>query len=214
MSSPGVYYTQLAFMEGHLLSGRDLYAEGYPAQGAPHLSHPLVEHYPALAQALEAHRQGDLEEALRTLSDQAGQSDDWQRLAPDYQRAREAIDAAQASVDAAKRDDPRFISDVALALLKQAAVEYDEAVENGEFVNRAEYQDGRGFVLVARELWRDRADTLEAKDAEAYRQALDELETLIRTWPATQPPETPVMSPAELYAAVSRFELATSDFRH
>ncbi|MFD2435408.1 hypothetical protein [Modicisalibacter luteus] len=208
-----MYYTTLGFMEGHLSIAQDLYESGHALQGTPHLSHPLVEHYPAVDEALEARNQSGLEEALRALSDKAGQSDDWTQIEPVFKRAQEAIDAAQANVEPAKRNDPRFISDVTLALLKQASAEYEEAVEDDQFVNPTEYQDGRGFVLVAKELWQSNAEALKSADADAYQKSLEELDTLAKAWPAPQPPQAPAMSPNELHGEVSRFELATSAFR-
>ncbi|KXS39892.1 MAG: hypothetical protein AWU55_267 [Halomonadaceae bacterium T82-2] len=215
LTSPGIYYTELALMEGHLASAEALYRSGHGDQGAAHLTHPLIEQYPKLESALEAHgEEAPLESALEALSDKAGQTADWEQLAPAVAKARQAIDAAQADVAAETRQSPRFIGDVTLALLKQAAAEYEEAVKDGRFANAAEYQDGRGFVQVATQLWQAGADTLGGADGKVYTKGQAELEELSRIWPEAVPPAEPVKAPGEVYAEVARFELATSALRH
>ena len=91
-------------------------------------------------------------------------------------------------------------------------LEYDEALENERFVADHEYQDGRGFVMAARAYLDSQQAMLKQKNKEAWRDAGEALDELQKAWPTAVPPEQPVISVANLYAAQARLELALAPY--
>ena len=99
-----------------------------------------------------------------------------------------------------------------VALLRTAASEYEAAIVEGRIGNPVEYQDSRGFVWQARIEAERAARQLKAKDAEAYRSLMTQLDALQPAWPSAMPPQAPVKSAGEVSAAVSRIELLKGRF--
>ncbi|WP_435105255.1 hypothetical protein [Arhodomonas sp. AD133] len=207
VNSPGVYYATLLFMKGHLWVAEELYTSGNTEIGSAHMGHPYAEHFDSVEDALEERGVTGIHDALEHLAEEAGSQPDWSALEPAYQEAQSAIDRAIASLDPSLREDPDFIADVALGVLRKAAHEYEEAISDGEFVNVVEYHDGRGFAHVTRKLLEDHADVLKAADADTYETLLADVDRILEAWPSAMPPEKPAVSTSELAGNVSRFEL-------
>ncbi|NWN83813.1 MAG: hypothetical protein HLX48_12610 [Halomonas sp.] len=198
-----MYFTNLAMMKGHLAVARELYQAGEQTAAQPHFGHPIHEHYGVLEPALEARGLEDFEPTLEALVETVRDDGEWENKADAYAAALEAINAAMHDVDGELRDDVAFQSRAQLVLLRQALHEYEEAVDDGQFVNVVEYQDSRGFVLTAKALLEAQAD-LYADDA--YGDLLAAYESTLEAWPSAVAPETPVMTPGELSARLFKLE--------
>ncbi|MDT0500033.1 MULTISPECIES: hypothetical protein [unclassified Halomonas] len=190
-------------MKGHLAVARELYQAGEQAAAQPHFGHPIHEHYEMLEPALEAHGVKGMESNLKALVETMRGAGEWESKADAYTTALEAIDDAMHDVDGELRDDVAFQSRAQLALLRQALHEYEEAVDDGRFVNVVEYQDSRGFVLTAKSLLEKQAGLYEEA---AYDELLAAYESTLEAWPSAVAPETPVMTPGELSARLFKLE--------
>jgi hypothetical protein len=101
---------------------------------------------------------------------------------------------------------------IVLLLLKQALAEYEEAWDNLQLRNRAEYQDGFAFVAVASGELRRIAPALRARDIESAAVIQKTVDRLADAWPSVEPPDRAVMSKPLLYALVTAVELHTRKF--
>jgi len=199
-------------MQGHLMAARELIKAGEVAEGRPHLTHPWIEVYPMAERSLKAHDKGELGQRLKTLAEQAGNVEKWSDVSADFNAAWKAMDKAVSAVSGDQPEAPSTVAKVMLSLTKQAVLEYDEALEDGRFVAVHEYQDGRGFVLAAREYLERNKAGLMKQNKEAWRDTNKVLDELQKAWPTPVPPTDPVMKPADLYALQARLELAQAPY--
>ncbi|MDN3556227.1 hypothetical protein [Halomonas maura] len=193
-------------MKGHLAIARELYQQGAQTASQPHFGHPLHEHYEPLETAFETRGVAPFEDTLQALVDEAREGGEWGEHADAYQAAVAAIDTAMQDVDGELRDDVAFQSRVQLALLRQAVHEYEEAVDDGQFVNVPEYQDGRGFMLTAKALLEQQAELYQASDEAAYEELMAAYDQAMAAWPSAEAPQTPVMSYGELSSSTFKLE--------
>jgi hypothetical protein len=197
---------QLLMTRGHLQVGYSLAAQGMMAAGKPHLHHPVDENYPLIEAALAERKLEPFEAELETLGDaEHGELADIQA---DFDAVIAKIDADAEAVLAADADRTELALDTALRVLKQAADEYAESIENGAIVNPIEYQDSMAFAAEARRIVEGEADALIARDGAKYAALLAEFDALQQAWPSAVPPAAPVLSTEAVYGGVSRIELA------
>jgi len=121
-----------------------------------------------------------------------------------------ALDAAAGTIPAADRQSSEFVLKSAVDLLRHAAEEYAEAVQGGRITNDAEYQDGLGFTMIARQSIDALEPQLRKRDADAFARLQEALSSLMKAWPSARPPAQATLAPSEVYAAVSRVELAAA----
>ena len=197
-------------MLGHLQVAKELYTEGAKTASYPHFGHPYHEVYPGIAKALETRGIEAFDETLEDFSGQVQQGGDWSEYEAEYESLRATIVAAMGDVDDELEMDAGFQAKVQLALLQTALHEYEEAVDDGEFVNVVEYQDGRGFVLTARESLERHAELF--REAGAYAALEEGYEGLLKAWPSAKAPASPVMSVGELSAAMFPLEAELGKF--
>ncbi len=118
-----------------------------------------------------------------------------------------AIDGAVTALPAEQLQSPELVMDVIVELLKNAAAEYEAAIANNQFVEVEEYQDSRGFVLYAEQLYQNISEQKNQQDSEDHQIILESFAELKSAWPSVNPPETPVKSTSEVYSLVSQIEL-------
>jgi len=212
VASDGALLAMIYMMRGHLMAARELIKAGKVADGRPHLTHPWIEVYPMAERGLEAHGQDQLGERLKTLAEEAGKAGKWSDVSADFNAAWKSLEQAVAAVSGDQPESPARVAKVMLSLTKQAVLEYEEALEDGHFVAVHEYQDGRGFVLAAREyLERNKAGMMK-QNKEAWRDANKALDELQKAWPTAMPPASPAVKVADLYASQARLELALAPY--
>lgn len=212
-SGPEVAYAgQLELMKGHLLVGRELLDAGAPQDAVFHYLHPAEELYGEIEDGLARYGAAPFKSELDRLATLVEENADPAEIAAAETEVEAAIDAALAKLPDEQRQSPAFVLDVVVGMLRVAADEYDEAIEDGRIANAVEYQDARGFVWEARRLIAQIEDRLEAKDAEAYRDLVTHLDALQKAWPSPQPPERPVLTPEQVTAAVAHIAEVRSRF--
>ena len=210
--SDGAQIAMIHMMQGHLMAARELIKSGEVAEGRPHLTHPWIEVYPMVESGLEAHGQNDLGKRLKALAEKAKDVDKWSDVSADFNAIWKSMDKALATIAGDQPESPATVAKVTLSLTKQAVLEYDEAQDDGRFVAEYEYQDGRGFVMAAREYLERNKAALMKQNKEAWRDSNKVLDELEKAWPTAVPPAQPVVKTSDLYATQARLELALSPY--
>lgn len=73
-------------------------------------------------------------------------------------------------------------------MLEAASAEYSAAVNNGKIAARIEYEDSRGFVLYAGELYSTIAARLDQSDPKSAEAIVVGLRKLAGAWPSIEAP--------------------------
>jgi hypothetical protein len=176
------------------------------------MGHPVAEHLPKVEAALGARGFDDVDDALKELARTAGNAETWSDVADAYAAAEESIRSAMADVDDEYLQDPAFLARVLTAVIQQSRHEYEEALNEGRFVNAQEYHDSRGFMQVGRALLEERAEVFRAADADAYAELVERFEAVMEAWPSVQAPQSPALTVSEVYGRASAFEFAASRY--
>lgn len=200
----------LGLIRGHLSVGRELYQSGRGGDAIPHFLHPAEEIYDGARPTLDGRKVGFEAEldALVTLARQKAPAAD---VAKALDKVEQAINKAEATIPAADRAKPAFLTPVIATLLRTAASEYAAAIEDGVIISPVEYQDGRGFHAIAK-IYLDRlsASVASSDPAGNVAKAFDKLTPV---WATLQPPTGKATPPGEVSALVSNVELALSRLR-
>ncbi|MBW5800543.1 hypothetical protein VO226_08900 [Halomonas elongata] len=198
-------------MQGQLSVASELYRDG-EAEDSRSLFARSTQRYETLEPAFENRGVEPFEDSLGSLSTKARNGDEWGELQSSHDEAQGAIQSAMQGVDASLRDDVAFQSRVQLALLRQAVGEYDEAVEDGAFVDTAEYRSGLGHMRAARGLLEQHADLYRASGDGSYDELMAAYDTAMEAWPTVEVPETPAMSSGELSASTFKLEALLGEY--
>ncbi|SBO41815.1 hypothetical protein [Cyanobium sp. NIES-981] len=200
IASPEGYATTLQLMHGHLLAGRELITKGMATEAQPHIAHPIDELYGDLEPELERRGAAPFLDQLIALKTRL-------RAAPEAPETGAALEAVETSIrqamavlPAQQRQDPAFVVGVIRELLATAAEEYDAAVADDRFVEVLEYQDSRGFLQAAEQLFQPIAPQLQRSNPEQAARFERNLAELRMAWPSILPPATPVLTPDQVTA--------------
>jgi hypothetical protein len=93
-------------------------------------------------------------------------------------------------------------------MLKTAATEYKAAIANNQFVEVVEYQDSKGFVDYADQLYQTVAEQKSQADPEGHKTITESLAELKTAWPSIEPPAAPIKEPGEVLGLVSQIEFS------
>jgi hypothetical protein len=201
------YMTKLGLMKGHLIVAQELLALKQPTQAEPHIGHPVEEIYADVEDQLSERGVTEFKSTLISLQDlvKAGAKDN-AKVNTEFGASLQAVDKAIATLPESQRRDPKFILQVINGLLDTANSEYGAAIANGKVTAAIEYQDSRGFVVYADELYKSIAPDVEKKDPAAHatiRKSLTELKTV---WPSVEPPATLVKTPEQVTGMIKAIE--------
>jgi hypothetical protein len=199
---PVSYAAVLGLMKGHLLAADELMElKDYPA-AEQHIGHPVEELYGDLEPALIEKNVPPFKQQLNTLVDliQSAPTSPQTRVA--FVDAQQGIDRAFEAIPELKRRDPVFVVAVIRELLDTAGSEYAAAITNGRFTETVEYQDSRGFVRYAEQLYQQIASELQTRDPELNAKLKNALKALLPVWPAPIPPAHPLKTPAQVQALI------------
>lgn len=201
----------MGLIRGHLLVGNELVKASRWDDALPHFHHPVEELYPGIGPKLKEQKVRQFDGPLKALA-QTVQAKNAQAYATAWTTVDRSMTDAEGTLR--KSETPRAAARIAtvVAILKVAGREYGEAIEDDKIAKPVEYQDSRGFVLYAIQLFETIGPELKAKDPAAYAASRTALDALKAAWPAPLPPEKPVMTPSAVVAAVSSVEAAMSPF--
>ena len=187
----------LEMMKGHLIAALGNSTRGQMPLAQAHAAHPLHEEYRELPDTLAKEHPAldrQLQEALTRLQQGLGGQPTGGDVARQVEAASELLDqAAEALIPAETRRTPAFQAGVLSVLLDDIAEEYAEAVQGGNVVNLAEYQDAFGFLQRARALLGPLTGRL---PVEARARLQTRWAALEEAMPGIMPPASPASSDA------------------
>ena len=201
------YMTKLGLMKGHLYVAKELLDLQKPTQAEPHIGHPVEEIYADVEDQLNERKVTDFKDPLIALQDEvrAG-AKNASKVSSDYQSSMQSIDAAIAAIPAAQRTSPAFILPVINGLLDTANSEYGAAIADNKIAQEIEYQDSRGFVTYANELYKSIEPEMVKNQPEAHQAISTKLAELTTAWPAVTAPAAPVKTTAQVSALIKAIE--------
>lgn len=204
------YMTKLGLMKGHLIVANELLELQKPDQAEPHIGHPVEEIYADIEEQLVERKVPDFKNTLITLQDlvKAG-GKDAPKVKTEFKTSLQSVDQAIAVLPDTQRSSPTFILKVINGLLDTANSEYSAAISNNKISAAIEYQDSRGFVIYAEELYKAIAPDMPKTDPKTHEEIQKKLTELKNVWPAVEPPVTPVKTPEEVTALIKNIEKLT-----
>ncbi len=194
------YLVKIGLMRGHLIVAEELLKRREPAAAAPHFGHPVEEIYLDIEPQLKERQVKEFKTPLLQLQDLVKFSPDSPELLTNLTAARQGLEAASASV--AERNTIPVVLQVMDGLLAAAAAEYGSAITGDKIAARIEYEDSRGFILYADQLFTTLTPELTKADPQAAQQIAANLTRLKTAWPTIDTPAKPVLTATEVRSAV------------
>jgi len=199
----------IALIRAHLLTGDELAAQRQWDAAASHFGFPREEIYGVIRDQLRTYNTPPFDSALRALA-RAAKSRDTKQFPKVRQKVEDALGAADAGLKARQPNWSRFTVAVAVAVLKSAPDEYDDAVVKGRIVRPIGYQTARGFVLQADRMIESVAAQLETGNAMALADSRAGLSQLKTNFASLAAPKEAVTTDATFLNAVAKIELAAA----
>ncbi|NMF63384.1 ComEA family DNA-binding protein [Brasilonema octagenarum] len=200
------YMTKLGLMKGHLLVAKELLDQNQPKKAEPHIGHPVEEIYVDVEDQLNERKVKEFKTSLVSLQDFVKSNPKSPKIKTDFTFSMQAVDGAVNALPADQRSQPRFVLQVINGLLDAANSEYTAAIANGKISAEIEYQDSRGFVNYADDLYKG----ISSKVAKDYPQESKGIEAsiaeLIKVWPSAIAPAKPVKTPEDVTKLVKTIE--------
>ncbi len=201
------YMTKMGLMKGHLIVAKELLVLKKPEQAEPHIGHPVEEIYADVEDQLSERKIGEFKSGLITLQDLVkSKTPDQTKLDTQFKSSIKDVDGAIAALPATVRQSPKFILQVINGLLDTANSEYGSAVLNRKISAAIEYQDSRGFVIYADQLYQEIAPKIEKTNPAAHKTLQTTLTELKTVWPSVLPPAVPVKTPEKVAVLIKSFE--------
>jgi len=190
------YMTKLGLMKGHLIVAGELLALQKPEQAEPHIGHPVEEIYVDVEDQLPERGVKEFKSTLINLH----------RVQPSFKAAVQAVDSAIEGLPVAERQSDGFLLQVINGLLDTAGTEYTAAIADGKISQVIEYQDSRGFVIYANELYKGIESQMKQGKPEAHQTIASNMTKLMQAWPIATAPAAPIMSAKEVTTLIKSIE--------
>ncbi|MHC5734666.1 helix-hairpin-helix domain-containing protein [Nostoc sp.] len=200
------YMSKLGLMKGHLLVAQELLDQNQPKQAEPHIGHPVEEIYVDVEEQLNERKVKEFKTTLVSLQDLVKSSPKDSKVKTSFTYSVQAVDSAIAALPADQRSKPGFALQVINELLDSANSEYGAAIANGKVTAPIEYQDSRGFVFYANELYKGISSQVAQADPEAHKAIDTSFAELIKVWPSAIPPAKAVKIPTDVTKLVKSIE--------
>jgi hypothetical protein len=201
------YMLKLGLMKGHMIVARELLDLKKPDQAEPHIGHPVEEIYADVEEQLKERNVKEFKTVLMSLQDmvKAGAKDPV-KTDNQFKLALTAIDGAIAMLPEKQRKDEKFVLQVITGLLDTAGSEYDAAIADNKIKEAIEYQDSRGFVLYAGELYNQISPKISKSSPEKDQKLGLALKDLTLAWTSPIPPATPTKSVEDVTKLIKSIE--------
>ena len=201
------YMVKLGLMKGHLLVAQELIDLKQLAQAEPHIGHPVEEIYADVEEQLTERKVPEFKTPLIALLDLVkGGAKDGAKVTTDFTAAVKSVDGAIGFLPAAQRNSPKFSLQIINGLLDTANAEYTASIANGKIAQVVEYQDSRGFVIYANQLYKAIEPQLKKDHPAAATSISTSLTTLTKAWPTAIAPAAPVTTAAEVTKLIKSIE--------
>jgi hypothetical protein len=199
----------IALIRGHLLTGDELVAQRSWDVAAMHFSFPREEIYGLIREDLRTYKVPAFDWALKALVQVVKA-----RNARQFPKARQSVETllggADASLKARQQSWPRFTTAVAIAVLKTAPDEYDDAVVKGRVARPIGYQTARGLVLQAERMIEGVAGEFAGDNAAALADIRAGFAELKAGQPSVDAPKQAAIDEAAFQRAVGKIETAAA----
>jgi DNA uptake protein ComE-like DNA-binding protein len=192
------YMLKLGLMKGHMLVAKELIDLKQPKQAEPHIGHPVEEIYADVEDQLKERNVKDFKDTLIKLQDLVKSKPNDPAVATTFSESVEAIDLAIAVLPEAQRQSPNFTLQVINGLLDTAGTEYTAAIADNKVKEIIEYQDSRGFVIYAEQLYKAIEPQMQKQHPEEHAKFSASMVKLKTNWPSAIAPATPVLTPAQV----------------
>lgn len=203
------YMTKLGLMKGHLLVARELLEQQQPKQAEPHIGHPVEEIYVDVEDQLNERNVKEFKTNLISLQDLVKSKPKDAKITTEFGNSMQAVDVAIQGIPQTQRNSPEFVLKVINGLLDAAKAEYGAAIANGKVTAAIEYQDSRGFVTYANDLYKGIADQMVKEYPDAHKAIETNMAELTKAWPSVIPPSAPVLTPDRVSELINAIELNT-----
>ncbi len=176
----------------------------------PHIGHPVEEIYADVEDQLQERNVKEFKTTLIRFQDlvRAG-AKDTAKVNSEFKTSMQAVDDAIATLPAPQRQSPAFVLQVINGLLDTANAEYGAAIANGKITQPIEYQDSRGFVAYANELYMGIAPQVEKQSPDIHKEIQQTMAELKTVWPAPIPPAAAVKTPTQVSQLIKTVETDT-----
>ncbi|GAB1542922.1 helix-hairpin-helix domain-containing protein [Scytonema sp. NUACC21] len=200
------YMTKLGLMKGHLLVAKELLDQNQPKQAEPHIGHPVEEIYVDVEEQLNERKVKEFKTSLVSLQDFVKSNPKNPKVKTDFTSSMQSVDTAIASLNTEQRTEPKFVLQVINGLLDAANSEYSAAIANGKVSAEIEYQDSRGFVNYANELYKSIASKMAQAHPSEHKAIETSMAELTTVWPSAIPPTKLVKTPEDVTKLVKTIE--------
>jgi hypothetical protein len=200
------YMTKLGLMKGHLIVAKELLDLNKPKDAEPHIGHPVEEIYTDVEEQLNDRKVKEFKTTLISLQDLVKSNGKTEKVKTNFTNSIQAIDGAIATLPAEQRSKNGFVLQVINGLLDSANAEYGAAVADGKISAAIEYQDSRGFVIYANELYKTITSSMAKENPEAHKVIEANMGELVKVWANVIPPAKLVKTPEEVTKLVKSIE--------
>ncbi|MBW4635895.1 MAG: helix-hairpin-helix domain-containing protein [Iphinoe sp. HA4291-MV1] len=200
------YMTKLGLMKGHLLVAKELLDKNQPKKAEPHIGHPVEEIYVDVEDQLNERKVKEFKTSLVSLQDFVKSNPKSPKVKTDFTSSMQAVDSAVTALPADQRSQPRFVLQVINGLLDAANSEYGAAIADGKISAEIEYQDSRGFVSYADDLYKGISSKVSQQHPQEYKAINTSMTELIKVWPSAIPPAKPVKTPEDVTKLIKTIE--------
>ena len=199
----------IAEVRAHLATGDELVAQRDWVDAHPHFTFPREEIYGVIREDLPFYKTPPFDDALIDLASTVKGRN--AKLYPrELQRVVRALDRADANLKERQPNWPRFVAQVAMAVLNAASDEYEDAVVKGRIARPIGYQTARGFVLQADRMIESVAVELSFANAEPLADIRSGFAQLKQGFAPAAAPKQSVLSTSEVEAIVTRIDAAAA----
>jgi len=193
----------IALIRAHLATGDELVAKGEWGVAAQHFSFPTEEIYGVIRDQVRTYNTPPFDYALRSLV-RIVKGRDAKQFPKARQKVDEALAVADAGLKARQPAWPRFTLAVAIAVLKSAPDEYEDAVAKGRVVRPLGYQTARGFVLQTDRMIEGVARELETANASAMAAIRGSMSQIKASFASVTPPKEITLTEGAFETAVGQ----------
>lgn len=192
----------IAIIRADLATGDELVQKRAWSVAYRHFMFPLEEVYGVIRDDLRSYKTPPFDYALRTLARtvKAGSA---KRYPQALQKVESALAASDAALKARQPNWLSFVVQVAVATLKTAPEEYEDAVMDGRIARPISYQVARSFILQSERMIEGVAAELSAKNPEALRDIRDNFTPLKQAFAGVSAPK---QAPLDVAAVTDRVE--------
>lgn len=199
------YMAKLGLMKGHLIVAKELLDLQQPKQAEPHIGHPVEEIYVDVEDQLSERSVKEFKTTLISLQDLVKSQPKNSKVNSDFAVSMQSVDGAIQGLTV-QRQSPEFVLQVINELLDAANSEYGAAIANGKVAAAIEYQDSRGFVTYADELYKRISSKVAIEHPNAHKAIETSMAELIEAWPTPTAPAAPIKTPEQVSQLVKTVE--------